>query len=117
MAGFLLNLARAVGLAAACTAMVMYGVAFAGEPTPVGAALMVLTLAGAWALLMVRPLVLVVVFFASFFPFGLYLAFVPGYLRWVALCDVLYLVSAGLMLVARSCQVARNRTRELHRTT
>ncbi len=76
-----------------------------GEPIPAIAAMMVLALVASWASLLVRPFVLCAVFFFfSFFPFGLYLMFVPGYLRWIALCDVLYLVAAGLMLVARGYQ-------------
>ena len=108
MVSLLPNSARTLGLAANCAAMILYGVAFAGEPTWPIAALMALTLVGAWASLAVRPVVLVVVFFASFFPIGLYLAFVPGYLRWIALCNVLYLVAAGLMLVARGYRGVRN---------
>ncbi len=104
MAGLLLNSARTVGLAAACVVMILYGVALVGEPTPAIAAMMVLALVASWASLLVRPFVLCAVFFFSFFPFGLYLMFVPGYLRWIALCDVLYLVAAGLMLVARGYQ-------------
>ncbi len=104
----LLNSARTIGLSAACAATVLYGVAFAAEPTWPVAALMALTLAAAWVSFAVRPLALCAVSLVSFFPFGLYLAFVPGYSRWIALCDVLYLVAGGLMLVARGYRGAHD---------
>ena len=97
----LLNSARTVGLVAACAATVLYGAALAAEPTWPVAALIALTLAAIWASIAVKPFVLCAASVVSFFPIGLYLALVPGYLRWIALCDVLCLVAAGMMLVAR----------------
>ena len=94
MAGLLLNLARTVGLAATCAAMVLYGVAFVGQPTWPVAVMIVLALVAVWASLAVRPFVLCAAFVVSFFP--------------IVLCDVLYLVAAGLMLVARGYQGTRS---------
>jgi hypothetical protein len=101
MPTFLLSLARAVGLAAACAAIVLYGSVFAEEPTWPIAVMILLALLAAWASLTIRPLVLCGVFFASFFPIGLYLTFTSGFLKWIGVCDVLYLVAARLMLVVR----------------
>jgi hypothetical protein len=79
----------------------LYGSVFAEEATwPVGL-MILLALLAAWASLAIRPFVLVAVFFASFFPAGLYFTFTPGFLKWIGVCDVLYLVAAGLMLVVR----------------
>lgn len=41
--------------------------------------------------------VLVVLFFASFFPVGVYLLGIPHWLRWVAFCNLGYLL-AGLVI-------------------
>jgi hypothetical protein len=35
-------------------------------------------------------------------PIGLYLALAPGPLRWVLVCNAIYLLSAGIMAVSRS---------------
>ncbi len=100
MVGLLLNSARIVGLASACVAILLYGLMV---PWP-GVLMILLALAAAWASMTIRPFVLIAVSFASFFPLGLYLLFTPGILRWTALCDVLFLVAAGLMLIARGYQ-------------
>ncbi|MCA1848006.1 MAG: hypothetical protein LC704_03275, partial [Actinobacteria bacterium] len=63
--------------------------------------MILLALLAAWASLTIRPFVLCVVFFASYFPIGLYLTFTPVFLKWIGVCDVLYLVAAGAMLVVR----------------
>ena len=78
------------------------------EPTKPIAAMILLAVVAAWASITIRPFVLVVLFFPSFFPIGLYLLGTPGILRWTAICTVLYLVAAGLMLVARGYQATRN---------
>ncbi len=100
MVGLLLNSARIVGLVAACIAILLHGLMV----TWLGVPMILLALAAAWASMTIRPFMLIAVFFASFFPLGLYLLFTPGILKWTALCDVLYLVAAGLMLVARGYQ-------------
>jgi hypothetical protein len=103
-----LSLARAVGLGAACEAIVLYRFVFAEEPTWPIAVMILLALLAAWASLTIRPFVLCAVF-ASFFPIGLYLMFTRAFLKRVGVCDVLYLVSAaGLMLVGRGYRGSHN---------
>jgi hypothetical protein len=70
--------------------------------------MVVLALLAAWASLTIGPFVLVAVFLTSFFPIGLYLTFTPGHLGWIGVCDALYLVAAGLMLVVRGYRESHN---------
>jgi hypothetical protein len=108
---FLMKLARAVGLGAACTAVLLYGIAAVRLVFTWQLVLMVLlALVAGWASITIRPFVLVVVFFVSFFPIGLYLTFTPSFLQWIGVCDVLYLVTGGQMLLLRAYQRNGNGT-------
>jgi len=108
---FLMKLARAVGLGAACPAGLLYGIAAVRLAFTWQLVLMVLlALVAGWASITIRPFVLVVVFFVSFFPIGLYLTFTPSFLQWIGVCDVLYLVTGGQMLLLRAYQRNGNGT-------
>lgn len=57
----------------------------------------VLALVAVWASLRLAPLVLIAVSAVSFMPVGLYSLLLPGYLKWIGVCDLLCL-AAGLLM-------------------
>lgn len=104
-AALLMNLARVVGLGAACALIAVY-VGVAGWDWAVASwyALMVIVpvLVAVWASITIRPFVLCAVAAFSFvspflsFSFGT----TVGFVRSIQICSALYLVAAALMLTA-----------------
>lgn len=109
---FFMNLTRAVGVAVSVVTLALYVVlAFfnpytsgnvATQPPWVFFIMIFLALLAGWASLDVRPFILCLAFLLSFFPVGLYLTFTPGVARWAGVCNMSYLIIAGLLLVSRS---------------
>ena len=69
-----------------------------------------LALAAAWGAWRSRPAILLIAFVGSFVPVGLYLLGTPGIFRWVGVANLMYLVSAGLLLYAEHGTTRRGMT-------
>ncbi len=109
----LLILARSVGLVGAFSTAVLWLVFVffnpylspdqAPDPGPyvMGAMMVLLSVAAAWAVLKLRTGILFLAFAASFVPVGFYVLLTPSIFKWIGVCNLLYLVAGLLMLGAR----------------
>lgn len=108
----LLASARLVGFGAALCAFVLCVVMLVGDARAleqdfgittgtlvVDAVMATLALAAAWASFRLAPLVLVAVSAVSFVPAGFYVLLLPGYFRWIGICNLLCLAAGLLMAV------------------
>jgi len=64
-------------------------------------AMIILALAGIYASLKLKPLVMCWVFAGSFLPCGLYMLGAENYYRWIDIFNLLYLVSAILIFLEK----------------
>jgi len=107
--------AKVVGVLSAVAALILWAMLmltwleYPEQPSaPITAAIMgVLVLGGALAALFERPFLMVVIFLFSFFPIGLYLLGVPSAYRLIGVFDLLYLLSAVVLLVGKYKLVRR----------
>lgn len=106
----LLVLSRLLGVGAAATYVVLYLVllsigygswGFDWMTYAMGVYMISLALLDAWSSLKLAPLLLLVVFIASFLlpPVGLYFLLAPGFMFWAGFCNLLYVAAATIMLV------------------
>lgn len=110
-----LVLARIVGLVAALSAIVLYGVLLFHSPDrgpyPVAAAMVLLALVVIWGVIADRPVPVLAAFLLSLFPVGLYFLGTPGIFAWIGVMNVFYLV-AGALLVLHRVLLTLRRTEE-----
>lgn len=108
----LLLFSQILGVGAAATYVVLYVVllsigygswGFDWMTYAMGAYMILLASLAIWSSLKSAPLLLVVVFIASFFlpPAGLYFLGSPGFMFWAGICNLLYPAAAVIMLVAK----------------
>lgn len=112
IARLLLVLARSAGLVGALSSVVLWVTflsfipysspvqGFDSGPYVTAAMMVVLAVAAAWAVVKIKPIILLGAFVGSF-PFGLYLMGTPTVLKWTGVCNLLYLVALVLILGAR----------------
>lgn len=107
----LLKSTRVIGLGAALLTILLWGVFLIFNPYTdqhittgtyrVAAAMSLLALLVAWASLKTRPAPIILAFLASFIPVGLYMSGTPGIFRWLAVCNLLYMLAAIGMVIGQ----------------
>ena len=104
-AGFYLGAASGIGAAVLWSVMISglaSQVQLTGISLVVAFIMILLAMAAVIASLQQHGGVLIVLFFTSFFPVGLYLLVAPHWLRWVGVCNIGYLIAGLLIRSGRS---------------
>lgn len=110
----LLKTSRVIGLVAAILTIVLYGVMVFFNPYNghertienyrVVIMMCMLALLAIWGSLKFKPLLLLIAFFCSFFPVGLYLLGTHGIFALIGICNLLFLVTGIVMFIFKKKQ-------------